>query len=143
MNKAILKSDLDTLEKTQWGISACATVLKEMSYLSCSDVGVPDWWTNRLEGGLLDAIQSAASFASDRLDEITHRLELDRTDDIDKEKSDAFFSVPVSEMELALFSMAANKLGMTADEVISKLAVEGLHEKLAHLKQPVAENPAP
>ena len=91
----------------------------------------------------MDAIQSAASFASDRLDEITHRLELDRTDDQDKEKSDTFFSVPVSEMELALFSMAANKLGMTADEVISKLAVEGLHEKLAHLKQPVAENPAP
>ena len=143
MNQTILRSDLDTLEKTQWGISACATILREISCLSCSDEGVPAWWNKRLEGGLLNAIESSASFASDLLDQATYRLKLDRTDDIDKEKSDAFFSVPVSEMELALFSMAANKLGMTADEVISRLAVEGLHEKLAHLKQPVAENPAP
>ena len=143
MNKAILRSDLDTLEKTQWAISACATVLKEISYLSHSDSGVPDWWNKRLEGGLLNAIESAASLASDLLDQATYRLKLDKTDDLDKEQSDAFFSVPISDMELTLFSMAANKLGMNADELISKLAVEGLHEKLAHLKQPVAENPAP
>lgn len=143
MNKAILKSDLDTLEKTQWAISACATVLNEMSNRSCFKSGVPDFWNQRLEAGLLNAIESAAILASDQLDKISNRLPADGTDDLEKEKSDDFFSVPVSEMELALFSMAANKLGMTADEVISKLAVEGLHEKLAHLKQPVAENPAP
>lgn len=101
MNQAILKSDLDTLEKTQWAISACATILREISCLSCSDVGVPKWWTKKIESGLLSAIEFAASLASDRLDSIIYRLPAEGTDDLDKEQSDAFFSVPVSEMELS------------------------------------------
>ncbi len=113
---------LEEIQKAQWAISACAGVLETVSNLSTTSIpGVPKWWNQGLEGGLLNAIEVAASRASERLDYINERIRRIDAKSQPVEEVTHEISIPLSDDELSCMIAFAAQDGMTADELITKI----------------------
>ena len=69
------KSHLEKLQETAWAISAITQILQSVDLDTvCDEDAVPQWWSQRISGGLLVAIQRLTIAATEPLEFLMDRI---------------------------------------------------------------------